>query len=356
MMKSLNFNIEQSTGNISASFVSLGLDTFTKAAEWVSNLDYRRNIDKDNMLCLFDEQCGTCSTKHALLKRLADENGNTGLRLMLGIFTMNAGNSPAVKEVLKKYRLDYIPEAHNYLRTHNYLLDYTGIGINETKFELDILEEIEIQPEQITDYKVSYHKDYLDRWIRENGVPYSLDELWKIREECIKALTLSRLELQTERLSLRPFRKEDGKAMYELNDDPEVLQYTGDVQFENVAATEVFLEGYNQYVAYGVGRMIVTLKETGEILGWCGLKYHPDTNEYDIGYRFYKKHWGKGYATESAIAAMEDGFARLAVKQIVGRARVENTASIRVFDKLNMEFVEEFVEDGENWVLYQISR
>lgn len=54
---------------------------------------------------------------------------------------------------------------------------------------------------------------------------------------------------------------------------------------------------------------------------------------------------------------MEDGFARLGMKQIVGRAaRMENTASIRVFDKLNMEFVEEFIEDGQNWVLYQVGR
>lgn len=50
---------------------------------------------------------------------------------------------------------------------------------------------------------------------------------------------------------------------------------------------------------------------------------------------------------------MEDGFARLTMKQIIGRARVKNTASIHVFDKLGMQFVEEFVEDGENWVLYK---
>ena len=353
--KPVDFSITASSAPISSAVLHKGLDTFRKAAEWVSKLDYRRNIDKDNVLCLFDEQCGTCSTKHALLKHLADENGNTELRLMLGIFTMNAKNTPAIKRLLKKYKLDYIPEAHNYLRTYNYILDYTGVGINETKFELDILEEIEIQPEQITEYKVSYHRDYLDTWIKENEIPYSPDELWRIREECIKALTLSRLELYTERLSLRPFRKEDGAAVYELNDDPEVLQYTGDVQFEDVTASEVFLEGYSQYVEYGVGRMIVTLKETGEILGWCGLKYHPDTDEYDIGYRFYKRHWGKGYATESATAVMEDGFARLGMKQIVGRARIENTTSIRVFEKLQMQYVGDFVEDDQNWVLYKIN-
>lgn len=355
-VKPFDFEISESKGSISTAIKSLNLNTFKDVTKWVSYLDYRRNTDKDNVLCLFDELCGTCSTKHALLKRLADENGNTELKLMLGIFTMNAKNTPAIKRLLKKYKLDYIPEAHNYLRAYNYILDYTGIGINETKFELDILEEIEIQPDQITDYKVSYHRDYLDSWIKENEIPYSLDEFWKIREECIKALTLSRLELHTERLSLRPFRKEDGAAMYELNDDPEVLQYTGDTQFTDVAATESFLENYSQYEEYGVGRMTVILKATGEILGWCGLKYHPEEDEYDIGYRFYKRHWGKGYATESAKAIMADGFARIGMKQIVGRARMENTASINVFDKLGMEFVKNYVEDGDDWVLYQIKK
>lgn len=355
-VKPFDFEISESKGSISTAIKSLNLNTFKDVTKWVSYLDYRRNTDKDNVLCLFDELCGTCSTKHALLKRLADENGNTELKLMLGIFTMNAKNTPAIKRLLKKYKLDYIPEAHNYLRAYNYILDCTGIGINETKFELDILEEIEIQPDQITDYKVSYHRDYLDSWIKENEIPYSLDEFWKIREECIKALTLSRLELHTERLSLRPFRKEDGAAMYELNDDPEVLQYTGDTQFADIAAAESFLENYSQYEEYGVGRMTVILKATGEILGWCGLKYHPEEDEYDIGYRFYKRHCGKGYATESAKAIMADGFARIGMKQIVGRARVENTASINVFDKLGMEFVKNYVEDGDDWVVYQIKK
>lgn len=162
----------------------------------------------------------------------------------------------------------------------------------------------------------------------------------------------NRLELQTERLLLRPFRKEDGATMYALNDDIEVLKYTGDAQFKTIAAAEEFLGTYDQYEKYGVGRLLTILKETGEILGWCGLKYHPETDEYDIGYRFFKKHWGKSYATESAKAVMNDGFQRLSnAERIVGRARVENTASINIFDKLEMQHVEDFVEDGENWVL-----
>ncbi|WP_424544657.1 hypothetical protein [Sphingobacterium siyangense] len=101
---------------------------------------------------------------------------------------MNSKNTPAIKDVLSNYDLRYIPEAHNYLRNHNYIWDFAGISVDETEFELDLLEEVEISPEQITDYKIQYHKDYLLRWIETNKIPYTLDVLWEIREECIAAL------------------------------------------------------------------------------------------------------------------------------------------------------------------------
>lgn len=70
----------------------------------------------------------------------------------------------------------------------------------------------------------------------------------------------------------------------------------------------------------------------------------------------FKKHWGKGYATESAIASMDYGQNTLGIKRIVGRARIENSASIGVFSKLNMHYVEDFEEDGQHWVLYAVEK
>lgn len=167
---------------------------------------------------------------------------------------------------------------------------------------------------------------------------------------------LKRLELQTSRLLLRPFREEDGIDMYALNDDPAVLQYTGDTQFDNVNAVCAFLAAYDQYEKYAVGRMTTVLKDTGEVLGWCGLKFHPESNEYDIGYRFFKRYWGYGYATESAMAVLEDGFYRLNLRRVVGRVRVENLASINVLRKIGLGYECSFMEDGEQWSLYAIER
>ncbi|HEX8516994.1 MAG TPA: GNAT family N-acetyltransferase [Bacteroidia bacterium] len=96
-----------------------------------------------------------------------------------------------------------------------------------------------------------------------------------------------------------------------------------------------------------MGRWAVHLNSNNEFIGWCGIKYLPSLNEYDLGYRFFKKHWGKGYATESALAVMEYGKNILKLKEIVGRASVDNHNSINVLRKVGLQFKEEGFEHGE---------
>lgn len=109
-MKVIDFEIIGKNGIVSRSFNNLAINSFAEACKWVDNLDYRRNNDKNNKFVLFEELCGTCSKKHALLKRLADESGSNYLKLILGIFKMNSDNTPKIKDVLAKYDLKYIPE------------------------------------------------------------------------------------------------------------------------------------------------------------------------------------------------------------------------------------------------------
>lgn len=99
-MRAPDFEILGMNGMVSRSFNNLAISNFAEACKWVEKLDYRPNNNKNNELVVFDELCGTCSTKHALLKRLADENGESSLRLVLGIFTVNSKNNPAIKELL----------------------------------------------------------------------------------------------------------------------------------------------------------------------------------------------------------------------------------------------------------------
>lgn len=142
-------------------------------------------------MTLFIDNCGTCSTKHALLKQLSDENNITQLRLMMGLFRMSPENTPKISETLKQYNLDYIPEAHNYLKWGNQILDFTSKTSKPADFENDLIEEIEIRPDQIMDFKIAYHRKYLTDWLeRQTAINLSLDELWTIREQCIADLSM----------------------------------------------------------------------------------------------------------------------------------------------------------------------
>ena len=92
-----------------------------------------------------------------------------------------------------------------------------------------------------------------------------------------------------------------------------------------------------------------------EFTGWCGLKYLPETNEVDLGYRFMKKFWGNGYATEAALACIEYGFSNLDLHQVVGRALPGNIASIKVLEKCGMKYLHEEVMHGYLHKTYQVS-
>lgn len=157
---------------------------------------------------------------------------------------------------------------------------------------------------------------------------------------------------ETPRLLLREMTPEDAENAYILNLDPEVLRYTGDDPFESVEEAREFLEKYESYEKYGFGRWAVILKETGEYLGWCGLKYTPELDEFDIGYRLMKKFWGKGYATEAAEACLNLGFNQFGMKTIVGRAMPENEASVRVLEKIGLTYLKNRITDGTEEVIY----
>ncbi|MFT3793188.1 GNAT family N-acetyltransferase [Flavobacterium sp.] len=162
---------------------------------------------------------------------------------------------------------------------------------------------------------------------------------------------------ETQRLILRQFSVDDAEQMFLLNSDPEVIKYTGDPAFKNTSEARSFLENYNQYQKYGFGRWAVTEKMSGAFLGWCGLKYDPNIDQTDIGFRFFRKHWNKGFATESASASLILGFGLYNQQTIVGRAMKENTASIKVLEKLGMAFESEFdFYRGHGGVIYRIDK
>jgi len=159
----------------------------------------------------------------------------------------------------------------------------------------------------------------------------------------------------TQRLILKKFSAADAQGFYELNLDPEAIRYTGDVPFLSIAEAEDFILSYDHYERHGYGRWSVFLKDDNKYIGFCGLNYSQKKMEVDVGFRFMRVHWGKGYATEAARASLQYGFNEYSLDRIVGRAMKENAASLRVLEKLGMRFRKEFDEEGAGWCQYEIA-
>lgn len=179
-------------GPVTASFLHIKKFDLRCAAGYVCELPYGRNSDPSDPLVVLAEQRGTCSTKHALIRRLAIEQGYD-LALMLGIFEMTDENTPGVGKVLRRYGISGLVEAHCYLRYMNRRIDLTRARSEDRNVEPleHFLHEEEIDPSQIGEYKVGVHKSFLKRWMTERPDlrRSSLDQLWAIREECIASLS-----------------------------------------------------------------------------------------------------------------------------------------------------------------------
>lgn len=159
--------------------------------------------------------------------------------------------------------------------------------------------------------------------------------------------------LETPRFLLREFMPEDADLLFALNADPGVIKYTGDQPFNSVSDAEKLIEEYDQYRLYGYGRWAVIDRFSHEFTGWCGLKFNAETGETDIGYRFFRKHWNKGYATETAAACLNAAFKKFNLHYIIARAVKANTASIKVLENIGMKYKSDYDFHGMPGVIYE---
>lgn len=162
---------------------------FKELIDKVKNIPYGRNANRYDFTLVLSENKGTCSSKHAFLKDFADKNEIKNVKLYIGIFKMNEVNTPKLGDLLSKNNINYIPEAHCYLKINQIPVDATTSDSFYDKIKHDILEEIEIIPNQVSDFKVAYHKAFLKKWIEETNQNNTFEEIWKIREQCISKLS-----------------------------------------------------------------------------------------------------------------------------------------------------------------------
>lgn len=164
--------------------------------------------------------------------------------------------------------------------------------------------------------------------------------------------------IETERLILRPYTLDDAQAAYEMSLDPEVMTYLGGVFTGTVEDMREMLKNSSiaDYEKYGFGRHAVIHKETNEYMGFTGLKYLPELDEVDIGYRLLKKYWRQGYGYESALPTVEFAFNDLGLDRIISLANVENVASTALMKKLGLTYEKEVHIYDEDAVYYALNK
>lgn len=150
------------------------------------------------------------------------------------------------------------------------------------------------------------------------------------------------LQLETKRLVLRPMLESDFDALLLIFTDPKVMAVFDHPPFTHEQMHHWLNRNLDHQNQFGYGLFSVILKETGELIGDCGLEVMEDMGAAELGYDFRSDFWNQGYATEAASAVRNYAFDVLKLPQLISLIRVGNHASKRVAEKVGMTLAEEF--------------
>lgn len=147
------------------------------------------------------------------------------------------------------------------------------------------------------------------------------------------------MKLETERLILRDFVKDDWRAVLEYQSDPLSLRYYDWTDRTPEAVQEFigwFLDHQRQEPRIKF-QLAVTLKSSNQLIGNCGIRMDaPNAFQADIGYELDPKHWNHGYATEAAHAMVDFGFSHFGLHRVWSWCVADNVGSAHVLEKLGM--------------------
>ncbi len=164
--------------------------------------------------------------------------------------------------------------------------------------------------------------------------------------------------IHTPRLILRPLVETDAPAVLALLNDPDFIARIADRRIrDEAAAARYIVEGPAACRrAHGHAMDAVVERESGAVVGMCGLLRRPFLAAPDLGYAFLPGGRGRGYAREAGRAALDDATARLGIGRVLATAAPENHRSIAVLDALGFRFVETFAcpEGGRQVRLFAI--
>lgn len=164
--------------------------------------------------------------------------------------------------------------------------------------------------------------------------------------------------LETERLLLRPMQTDDVDALLPIFSDPRVMASFGGVLFDRAQMAWWVQRNLDHQRRYGYGLFSVILKDSGLLIGDCGLERMDVLGrvETELGYDFRSDYWGLGLATEAASAVRDFAFDTLKLHRIICLIRQGNQGSRRVAERIGMTLSDEMVRDGRVYWVYTLSR
>lgn len=163
----------------------------------------------------------------------------------------------------------------------------------------------------------------------------------------------------TKRLIIRELSVEDITQIYKIYSNPEVKKYIDDIDeyLENeIEKHKAYIR--NVYNFYGYGLWGVFSKETGDLIGRCGIQnsFINGTNEIELGYLLDRNHWGLGYAIECVKAIFKYAFNELSLERIVAVIDPLNLRSIKVAEQAGMKCVSHIERNNRNYLFYVITK
>lgn len=179
-----------SSSPVSAQFFKLGIVTFHSACRWVHELPYGYNADRDDLMVLFKEKMGSCTTKHAVIATLAAEL-ELPVEKNIGIYAMTERIVTGTEAILQNYGLPYLPMIHCFLNDGNHRVDLTEGNANGKNRPIDAFLYTEAVTPSIMakdEYLIYRHvlKDLIQNRYELHGI--DIKNILYAREEGLKLL------------------------------------------------------------------------------------------------------------------------------------------------------------------------
>jgi len=154
------------------------------------------------------------------------------------------------------------------------------------------------------------------------------------------------MKIETPRLALREMTDDDFSALYAILSDPETMKYYPQ-PYDEAGVRRWINWCKDSYTKHGFGLWAVTLKDTGEFIGDCGISLQPIHGQWlpEVGYHIRKDLWRKGYASEAAAECIRLAFEQFDFPAVYSYMNADNEPSYRTAMKNGMTQTDEYTDD-----------